>query len=300
MPRYFVTYQDPASLFYEAINSTNPDRSFTATSGVDANGLAALSTGKSGKYVSYPVDGPQNASFLTVCTAAESNILYTSKVIGPNGALIRIRYVVAGNNTSLSVSVSGNDITVNVATNGSGVATSTATQVKAAVDGSGPASALVSTALSGLGTGVVNAFGYTNLQDGSPQASLIIDLATANADMLFTAQAQGTTGNLIRVAVVVAGNNTSLSVGVSGNDVTINSATNGGGTATTTAAQAIAAVNASAAASALVLAQTAPNNDGSGIISAAALTYLTGGQYGGAVATTTTVAFGAQSIKTTY
>lgn len=300
MPRYFVTYYNPTNALYEAVNGSAADRSWTASSGTDANGQAALSTGKSGKFVSFPIDGVPAASYLTVCTNAESNILYTSKVIGPNGTLIRIKYVVAGTNTALSVSVSGNDITVNVATNGSGVATSTASQVKAAVDGSGPATALVSTALSGLGTGIVNAFGFVNLTDGSLQATKTLDLTAANADLLFTANAQGTTGNNIRVAIVVAGNNTALTISVSGNDITINSATNGGGTATTTAAQAIAAVNSSATASALVIAATAPGNDGTGVINAVGLTYLTGGQYGGAVATTTTVAYGASSTPTTY
>ena len=300
MPRYFVSFYNPGSSSYEVANSSAADRSWTASSGADANGQAALSTGKSGKYVSFPIDGVALASYLTTCTNAESNILYTSKVIGPNGALIRVRYVVSGTNTALSVSVSGNDITVNVATNGSGAATSTATQVKAAVDGSGPASALVTTALSGLGTGIVEAFGYRNLQDGSPQATLLYDSPTANADILFTANAQGTTGNLIRIAVVVAGANTSLTVGVSGNDITINSATNGSSVATTTATQALAAVNASAAASALVTASLPSGSSGAGVVTAQALTYLTGGQYGGAVATTTTVAYGASSTTTTF
>lgn len=163
MPRYFVTYYNPGSTLYEALNGSDPDRSWTASSGEEANGQAALSAGKSGKFVAFPIDGVPAAAFLTACTNPDSNIIYTSKVTGPNGTLIRVRYVVAGNNTALSVSVSGNDITVNVATNGSGAATSTATLVKAAVDASGPASALVSTTLSGLGSDIVNAFGFVNL-----------------------------------------------------------------------------------------------------------------------------------------
>lgn len=78
---------------------------------------------------------------------------------------LKIAYVVAGNNTPLSVAVatvSGiTTITVNVATNGGGAATSTASQVKAAVDASMAASALVTDTLDGDGTGVVSAFAAT-------------------------------------------------------------------------------------------------------------------------------------------
>lgn len=110
-----------------------------------------------------------------------------------------------------------------------------------------------------------------------PKASLTTALAGANNDMVFTARSGGTGGNSIRVAIVVAGASTPLSVGVSGNDITINSATSAGSAATTTASQAIAAVNASAAASNLVKATLASGNDGSGVIAAQALTNLTGG-----------------------
>jgi len=83
---------------------------------------------------------------------------------------IRIRYVVAGASTPLTVSVSSNDITVNVATNGSSAATSTAAQVAAAVLASTPAMALlgsVDNAPGNDGTGVVAALGFTNLAGGA-------------------------------------------------------------------------------------------------------------------------------------
>lgn len=109
------------------------------------------------------------------------------------------------------------------------------------------------------------------------QASLTTSMAGANNDIVFRATKNGTGANSIRVAVVVAGANTVLSVAVSGNDITINSATNGSSVATTTADQAIAAVKASTQASALILAERAPGNDGSGVIAAFSLTNLTGG-----------------------
>lgn len=300
MARYFVAYYNPASGLYEAINGNQSDKSFAASSGLDANGQAALLTNKSGKFVSFPVDGVAAAAFLTQCVNSNSNILYTAKTVGPSGTSIRIRYVVSGTNTALSVSVSGNDITVNVATNGSGQATSTATQVKAAVDGSGSASALVSTALSGDGSGIVNSFGYTNLQDGSPKASYTTTGFATNANITFTANAQGVNGNNIRVRVVVSGVNTSLSVSVSGSDITVNSATNGSGVATSTATQVINALNADTSASALITASAAPSNDGSGVVSALAYTNLAGGVYGGSTATNVTVAPGATQASTTF
>lgn len=300
MARYFVAYYNPGSGLYEAVNGNQSDKSFNASSGVDANGQAAVYANKSGKFVSFPVDGVGAAAFLTPCVNSNSNITYTAKTIGPSGTSIRIRYVVSGNNTALSVSVSGNDITVNVATNGSGAPTSTATAIKAAVDGNGSASALVSTALYGDGSGVVNSFGYTNLQDGSPKASLTTSTLPANANLTFTANAQGVNGNSIRVRIVVAGNNTALSIAVSGNDITINSATSAGGAATSTANAIIAALNADASASALVTAAVAPSNDGTGVVSALAYTNLAGGQYGGVTATNVTVALGAIQSSTSF
>lgn len=302
MARYFVITQNASSLLYEAVNNTESvDKSFTAVSGTDANGLAAIFLNRSAKFVSFPIDGVAAAAYTTVCENAESNITYTAKLVGVAGTSIRIRYVVAGNNTALSVSVSGNDITVNVATNGSGVATSTATLIKAAVDGSGPASALVSTALvGGLGTGIVNAFGYQNLVDGSPKASLTSPSQVAQGSLVFTANAQGSNGNNIRVRYVVSGVSTPLSIAVSGNDITVNVQTNGASAAISTATQILAALNADAAASALILTSLAAGNDGTGVAVAFAYTNLTGGQYGGATATNVTVAPGTSQTATTF
>lgn len=168
MPRFFVAYFNAATSLYEAINSGDADKSFTADTGLIANGLAALRANKSGKFVAFPVDGAGKAFLETNLGNANDDLKFTAVTPGPGGNSIRIRYVVAGANTSLSVSVSSLDITVNVATNGSSVATSTATQVKAALDASGPATALITTALkaSNTGAGVVSAFGYTNLANG--------------------------------------------------------------------------------------------------------------------------------------
>lgn len=68
---------------------------------------------------------------------------YISKVPGTGGNAVTLRFVVAGNNTPLSVSVAGNAVTVNLATNGVGASTSTARDVRRAIQAHPGASALV-------------------------------------------------------------------------------------------------------------------------------------------------------------
>lgn len=110
----------------------------------------------------------ETASLTTALTGTNNDLTYTSKAASASGNSITVRYVVAGASTALSVSVSTNAITVNVATDGSSAATSTAAQVKAAVDASTPAAALVSVANApgNDGTGVVTALAATALTGG--------------------------------------------------------------------------------------------------------------------------------------
>jgi len=109
-------------------------------------------------------------------------------------------------------------------------------------------------------------------------ASLTTAMAGTNNDLKYTAKPAGTAGNARRVAHVVAGANTPLSVGVSGNDITVNVATDGSSLATSTAALVRAAVLASVPAMALLdKVELATGNDGTGIVAAFALTNLAGG-----------------------
>lgn len=94
-------------------------------------------------------------------------------------------------------------------------------------------------------------------------------------DILYTALAQGTGGNAISVANVVAGNSTALSVAVTSNAIVVNLATSSGGVATSTAAQVQAAIVASGAASALVNAAITGNP--ANVQAALAATNLSGG-----------------------
>lgn len=109
------------------------------------------------------------ASLTTALAGANNDLVFTANVGGTAGNSIRIRYVVAGANTPLTVTVSGSDITVNVATDAGSLATSTATAVKNAIAASGPAGSLVTAtnAPGNDGTGVVAALSFTNLTGGT-------------------------------------------------------------------------------------------------------------------------------------
>jgi hypothetical protein len=109
------------------------------------------------------------ASLTTALTGTNNDLVFTSKFQGAQGNTTRVRYVVAGNNTPLSISVTAQDITVNVATDAGGLATSTASQVLVAVNADASAKKLVTASLAAGndGTGVVTALAYTNLTGGT-------------------------------------------------------------------------------------------------------------------------------------
>lgn len=113
--------------------------------------------------------GLGNRATLTTSIAGNNDLLYVAKVPGTAGNAIRVRYVVSGNNTPLSVSVAGNDITVTSATNGSAAATSTAADVKKALQANAAVNALVtvSNVLGNDNSGVIAALAYTNLAGAS-------------------------------------------------------------------------------------------------------------------------------------
>lgn len=115
---------------------------------------------------------PSTASLTTALAGTNNDLTFTAKAGAPSyaaGNSVRVRYVVAGASTPLTVSVSGSDITVNVATNGASAATSTGSQVRDAVNGSAPAAALVTAAnaTGNDGTGVVTALAFTSLTGGT-------------------------------------------------------------------------------------------------------------------------------------
>jgi len=83
----------------------------------------------------------------------------------------------------------------------------------------------------------------------------------------------GVAGNAVSVELVVAGNDTPLSVEVLGQAVTVNLATDGAGDPVSTADQVVAAVTGTPEAAALVTAET----QDTGVVQAAAAAYLSGG-----------------------
>lgn len=108
-------------------------------------------------------------------------------------------------------------------------------------------------------------------------ASLTTAFAGNNNDLKFLAKPAGVVGNGYRVAFVVSGVSTPLSIGISGNDLTVTVQTNGASAAISTAAQVLAAIKAHATAPLKFEASLAPGNDGTGVVAAQALTNLTGG-----------------------
>jgi hypothetical protein len=116
------------------------------------------------------------ATLTTALAGTNNDLKYTAKAGDQEadsadftaGNAVTVAYVVAGNNTALSVDVASSAITVNVATNGGGAATSTAAQVRDAVNGDAEAAALVTAenASGNDGTGVVTALAATPLAGG--------------------------------------------------------------------------------------------------------------------------------------
>lgn len=114
--------------------------------------------------------------------------------------------------------------------------------------------------------------------EAAVKASLATSLTGTNNDLDYTADTAGTAGNSISVRYVdPASANASLSVSVSGKDITVNLATDGSNAITSTAAQVKAAIEAVPAAAALVDIANHSGNDGSGVVTALAKTNLSGG-----------------------
>lgn len=94
----------------------------------------------------------------------------------------------------------------------------------------------------------------------------VVTALGSNRDICFVSK-NGVTNS---VEIIVAGNNTALTVTDSGSKATINSATGAGGAATSTAAQIVAAFNEDAGAFALFTARLAAGQTGAGVTGALA------------------------------
>lgn len=132
-------------------------------------------------------------------------------------------------------------------------------------------------------TRILAAPGTLDLTSGGElaPATFETDLTGTNNDLLFQALLPGRLGNDVRVRYVdPAANNATISVSVSGRDITVNLATDGSGVITSTALNVGTAVAALPAAAALVTVTLKSGNDGSGVVTAMAYTALAGGTGG--------------------
>jgi hypothetical protein len=128
----------------------------------------------------------------------------------------------------------------------------------------------------GINDRIARAWGNRKFSGIGNRATLTTSLAGANNDITLFAKTPGTSGNSVRLALVVAGASTPLTVSVSTNDITVNVATSAGSAAISTAAEVVNAIRFNLSAKALVHAQLAPANDGTGVVTALAFTNLAG------------------------
>ncbi len=92
------------------------------------------------------------------------DLTFRAIALGVSGNSITMRYTTGGTAGSEVVTVVSNAISVQIQSG-----TSTATQIKAAIDGYGPAAALIAVTISGTGSNAQSgAFGPTNLSGGAP------------------------------------------------------------------------------------------------------------------------------------
>ncbi len=126
----------------------------------------------------------------------------------------------------------------------------------------------------GVGFGAYMDGLFGNRLNVKVKASRTVGVAV-DEQVIYTARFGGTGGNSLRVAHVNAGANQTLSVAVSGNDITVNLGTDAGGVVTSTAAQVAAAVNATVAANMLLIATL--GGTGASLAVADAMTALAGG-----------------------
>ena len=119
-----------------------------------------------------------HVAFVTFGTAANSNALtYRARSAGAQGNSVRVTYAVPGANNPLGVVVSGNDIVVHLATDAAGRSVSTASQVKAALEASAAATALVTVThyAGSSGAGIVPPRAATSLTWGDNGLNMTID-----------------------------------------------------------------------------------------------------------------------------
>lgn len=156
----------------------------------------------------------------TLASVVIEDLTYTARRKGTAGNSVTIEYIVSGFSTS--VSVSGNAITVDLS-----FADSSADQVRAAIDASAAASALVSVVVSGTGSDLQSVQGPTSLAGGTGLASIgtsydgvLVSTVGANGLSLFSGDFR-TPGNIaIGGNITASGSATIGGAGAFGTTVT--------------------------------------------------------------------------------
>jgi hypothetical protein len=154
------------------------ERSFTVSDGATVTAaVSGMATSFAGALITNagaPVDALQATANVNP-TGDDNGLTFTARAYGTDGNAIRVTYVnPAAASQALGVTVAATSIIVSLATNGGSTITSTAALVKAAIEASAAANALVSVAImtsdSGVaddGSGVVTAMAATALASGA-------------------------------------------------------------------------------------------------------------------------------------
>lgn len=170
--------------------------------------------------------GPNTAAVLSTALAGANNDLdFTAVTAGADGNDITIAYIdPAANDAALSVSVSGTAITVNLATGGGGAITSTAAQVDAAIDALPAAAALVTPANKAAndGTGVATAMAATALTGGQSATATLFTVTGVVAAKVFAKCTESLAGATATVSVGTALSTAGLIALTTGTDLDVN------------------------------------------------------------------------------
>ena len=139
--------------------------------------------------VTFDETASANASFTTNLTASANNdLVFTAVASGAPGEAVSIEYVDPFfADSPLSVTVVGSAITVSLGTNSSNVLISTASDVKAAIEANGAASALVTVAnaASNDGSGLVAALSTSSLAMKNPAIVIPTGVTVSPGKMTF-------------------------------------------------------------------------------------------------------------------
>lgn len=125
---------------------------------------------------------------------------------------------------------------------------------------------------------VIGVIGTAPNSQQEVKASLLTGVITNNNALTFTSKLTGELGNSSSLRLVNHGTNSAtLSVSVSGRDVTVNLATNSSGVITTTAAQVKTAIDSNASAHTLFTVSNTGASTGAGVVTALRRAQLAGG-----------------------